>query len=132
MKSEYSVVKDRPTMRFRITRDSVCAGDDVDAPHEVIRETHSFIDPIALASNLAAGYLPSVAGQGHSWDCVVNDQPVARIDMNGVSPCTTEVQYRDANHVHFRYNSAAYRTWSRPKASIGSIQDDTSLRREQT
>ena len=95
-------------MQFRVTRDSVCAGDDVDAPHEVIRETDAVDDPIALATGLAAGYLPSVAGYGHSWDCVVNDQTIAKINVNGVTPCAAEIQYRATNFVHFRYHSATY------------------------
>ena len=95
MKKAFEVLKDRPKLNVRMTRDSVCAGDDCDAPHEKTVSVHSFIDPAALASHLAPGYLP-----------VVNGRLIATISPTDISPKVAEVTYAEANHVHFVYNPA--------------------------
>jgi len=77
MKKEFYIIKNRPKLDIRLTRDSVCAGDDVDAPHEKIISTYSFLDPVALASHVSSGYLPSVQGVGHTWDCTESSNAVA-------------------------------------------------------
>ena len=40
MKAEFQVLKARPKIPVVLTRDSVCAGDDCDAPHEKTVEVY--------------------------------------------------------------------------------------------
>lgn len=108
MKKQFQILKDRPKLKIRLTRDSVCTGDDIDAPHEKTVTTHSFIDPVQLASHLASGYLPTVSGVGHSWDCVLNGKVIARISNDGIVASVGEMKYAPCNHVHFVYHSARY------------------------
>jgi hypothetical protein len=108
MRKTIKVLKGGPKLPIRMTRDSVCAGDDVDAPHEKTVSVHSFVDPTALVSHLASGYLPSVKGVGHTWDCILNEKCIATVSVSGISPKVTEVRYAEVNHLHFAYNSATY------------------------
>jgi hypothetical protein len=108
MKKQFQILKSRPTLHIRLTRDSVCVGDDVDAPHEKTVKTHSFLDPVALASHLSSVYLPTVNGVGHSWDCTLNGKTFARISKDGIVPKMIEMQYDSCNHVHLVYYSARY------------------------
>jgi hypothetical protein len=108
MKKQFQILKDRPSLEIRITRDSVCAGDDCDAPHEKTVSAHSFLDPVALTSHVSSGYLPNVSGVGHSWDCVLNGKVVANISRDGVEPRVANLQYDTSNHIHFVYHSASF------------------------
>lgn len=108
MKKRFEVLRDRPKLSIRITRDSVAAGDDIDAPHEKKISILSFSDPVALAKESALNYLPNVAGIGHLWVCVLNDIEIAEIKTNKIQPLTKEAKYNDKNHIHFIYNSAIY------------------------
>ena len=56
-----------PKIEVKLTRDSVCACDDCDAPHEV----YSFVAPQAFVEQFWTGYLPSVNGIGHSLDSFI-------------------------------------------------------------
>jgi len=108
MKGEYQVLRSRPRLSIILTRDSVCAGDDVDAPHEKLVETHSFLDPVALAVELATGYLASVNGIGHSWECLLNGKRIAVVLPNGTATQTADLEYQESNRVHFKYISARF------------------------
>lgn len=79
IKKHFQILKSRPTLNIRLPRGSVCAGDDVDASHEMTVKTHSFLDPVALASHLSTVYLPTVNGVGHSRDCALNGKTFASI-----------------------------------------------------
>ena len=105
---EFSIVKSRPKVKLTLTRDSVCAGDDFDPPHEKIFSQPSFLDPEAFMSQLSYGYLPSIAGTGHTWDCIHNGIHVGTISVNMITSKIREMQYSDENNVHFRYNSSTY------------------------
>ena len=96
------------TVIVRLTRDSVAAGDDAFSPHE--REVSRTTDPLVLVASLHPGYLPSVAGTGHSWGCDLNGRRIARVYGNAADARSEvrEVQLEDVNHVHFSY-TAAYR-----------------------
>lgn len=107
MKVDPAVLKSRPQIRFSIDRDSVCAGDDCET-HEVSVQTYSFTDPVALAEELGSGYLPSVAGHGHWWECIVNGAVVANVFSNGKAEKVNEVRYLDENSVYFKYHSATF------------------------
>jgi hypothetical protein len=52
MKKAFEVLRDRPKLYIRLTRDSVCAGDDCDAQHEKTVSVYSFVDPTALAMDI--------------------------------------------------------------------------------
>ena len=108
MKRAFEVLRDRPRLQIRVTRDSVCAGDDCDAPHENIVSVHSVVNPTALVSHLASGYLPTVSGIGHTWDCLLNGQLIASVSVGGISPRVTEVMFAEKNDVHFAYHAATY------------------------
>ena len=108
MKAAFSVIKNRPKISVCLTRDSVCAGDDCDAPHEKETETYSFTDPAAFAQSLASIYLPSVAGVGHSWICRLNGIKIAEITTSEVRALIRETTFSEINEVHFTYISAAY------------------------
>lgn len=107
MKVEFAVLKSRPRVVFTLDRDSVCAADDCET-HEATVETHSFIDPVVLAENLSSGYVPSVAGFGHSWECILNGTVIAKIFPNGKAERVGEVNYEDKNSVYFKYYSAVF------------------------
>jgi hypothetical protein len=108
MKVAFHILKDKPTVRLVLTRDSVCARDDCDAPHHKEAEIHTFLDPVAFAGAAAADYLPSVAGIGHSWTCILNGLKIATIRTSGIQGLVRETQFTDHNKVHFTYHAATY------------------------
>lgn len=108
MKAAFHIHKDKPTVKLMMTRDSVCAGDDCDASHHKEAEIHSFLDPEAFARAIAAEYLPSVAGIGHSWTCMLNGLKIATIKTSGIQAFVKETEFADHNRVHFVYHSATY------------------------
>lgn len=108
MKRAFSVLKDRPQIPVVLTRDSVAAGDDCDAPHEKKIEIHSFADPEQLAREAASGYLPSVAGSGHVWTCLLNGTKIAEITTDGVRPLVEQVTFGESNRIFFQYKSSTH------------------------
>ena len=105
---ELQVLKARPKIPLVMTRDSVCAGDDSDAPHEKKIEVHSFLAPEAFVNATAIGYLPSVAGVGHSWTFVLNGLKIAEIGTSSIRALVGETPFADENYVHFVYHSATF------------------------
>lgn len=91
-----------------MTIDSVCAGDDCDAPHEKMVSIHSFLDSETLVPHTSTGYLPTVDGVRHTWDCILNGKSIQTITVRDVTPKVSEVVYAAANHIHFIYHSARY------------------------
>jgi len=108
VKKTFRVLEDRPQISVILTRDSVCAADDCDAPHEKTIRIHSFLDPEVLARETSSGYIPSVAGAEHTWICVLNETKVAEIKTTGIKPLVREATFNDNNRIHFQYKSAAY------------------------
>jgi hypothetical protein len=106
MKAAFTVLKERPRIPVVITRDSVCAGDDCDAPHEKELETYSLLDPAVFAEFISGGYLPSVAGSGHSWTCLLNGTKIAEVSSRGVRALVRETPFGESNRVHFKYHSS--------------------------
>jgi hypothetical protein len=107
MKAEFQVLKAKPRIRVVLTRDSVCAGDDCDS-HERTVEVYSFVDPEAFARAISADYLPSVAGVGHSWTCVLNGVKIAEIANSGIRALVRESPFSDENRAHFVYHSSRF------------------------
>lgn len=69
------------------TRDSVSAGDDIDAPHEFtfeIEQTASLHELFRQIGN--ARYLANVAGQGHHWHAAIGGELVATFSANNRMP----------------------------------------------
>jgi hypothetical protein len=92
-RAEFQILKAKPKIPVVLTRDSVCVGDDSDAPHEKTVEVYSFVDPEAFARAISAGYLPSVAGVGHSWTCVLNGVRVAEVTSSGIRALIARVRF---------------------------------------
>jgi hypothetical protein len=74
-------------MKINIERDSVCAGDDVDAPHAKSLELPS---PGSLGQLVAAvrlvNYLPSIQGGQATWILRLGGQAVAVLAQQWVEP----------------------------------------------
>jgi len=64
-------------MKLYVTRESVCAGDDVDAPHQITLSVPDkyTLEDIARAIQ-RAGYLPTIQGGKATWS-VVSGVPIA-------------------------------------------------------
>jgi hypothetical protein len=107
MKAEFQILKARPKIQVILNRDSVCAGDDCES-HEKTVEVYSFVDPEAFAREISSGYLPSVAGVGHSWTCVLNGVRMAEVTSSGIRALVRESPFSDENRAHFVYHSATY------------------------
>jgi len=100
---------------IKVERDSVCMGDDVDAPH-----SYSFKLPLnAKLSDIfkhLAGkrYLASVAGRSHSWEAIIGKKSLAKFLANNQEPeasasLSAQVSKYEKDgvlHVRFKYNSA--------------------------
>jgi len=108
MKAAFEILKDRPKVSVVLTRDSVCAGDDCDAPHEKKIEVHSFLDPLTFVTAVSSGYLPSIAGVGHTWTCTLNGKGIAEIAVTNTKALIREIPFEEKNCVHFIYHSARY------------------------
>ena len=108
MTKAFQILKDRPRINVILTRDSVCAADDCDAPHEKEIEIYSFTDPVALAREASSGFLPTVAGLGHSWICVLNEAEIAEITTTEIRSLVRDANFSETNRIHFAYRSATY------------------------
>ena len=108
MKKAFQILRDRSKLSFTLTRDSVCAGDDCDAPHEKKITIHSFTDPKVLVRESSSTYLPSVDGIGHSWMCLLNGIKIAEITHTGIRPMVRQIEFAEENKIHFQYISATY------------------------
>ncbi|HSI14503.1 MAG TPA: hypothetical protein VK961_20805 [Chthoniobacter sp.] len=107
MKAAFEVLKGRQRIMVNLTRDSVCAGDDCDA-HDKTVEAYSFLDPVAFAQETSSGYLPSIAGVGHTWTCVMNGVKIAEIGTSGIRSLERSTPFSEENNVHFVYHSSPY------------------------
>jgi hypothetical protein len=106
MKAGFQILKAKPKIQVILTRDSVCAGDDCDAPHQNKVEVYSFIDPEAFVKEISGSYLPTVAGVGHTWTCVLNGINIAEIKVSEIQVLVRETPFSLENHAHFVYHSS--------------------------
>jgi hypothetical protein len=77
-------------MEIYLTRHSVCAGDDVDAPH--VHELHASDNPTVsdvVSLICRAGYLPRIAGGKATW-CVSSGVPLAVVAEQWAGPKMTQ------------------------------------------
>ena len=107
MKAEFQVLKARPKIQVVLDRDSVCAGDDCESREKTV-EVYSFVDPEAFVRAISSGYLPSVAGVGHSWICELNGVKMAEIRNSDVKVLVRETPFSDENRARFIYHSARF------------------------
>jgi len=101
-------------MNVRVTRDSVAAGDDIDAPHSRVFSLPDSLLTLQLISRvLAEGYLASINGGKATWS-VVSSVPVAVVAQQWSEPraipwpepLPSELEWRDeALCVHFNYHA---------------------------
>lgn len=96
--------------RLQLTRDSVCAGDDCDAPH---RRTMTFDPPVqllaAIGSAVGSKYLASIAGGKASWVALLDSEAIAVVAQQWDEPkFLPNVDYgipRADVNVHFCYHA---------------------------
>lgn len=100
---------------INVERDSVCMGDDVNAPH-----FYSFKLPINTTLNDAfehlsqQRYLPSISGINHFWEILIDDEFIAKIIGNNHIPesssklSSTLLEYTTNGilNVRFKYTSS--------------------------
>ncbi len=100
-----------------VTRDSVAAGDDFDAPHPYsfkMKKTAQLRDALERLAN--KGYLATVAGRGHRWEAKIGDCTVATLAANNHRPAQSKVlaspliEWAESDQIglHFRYHPATY------------------------
>jgi hypothetical protein len=96
--------------KLLVTRDSVSAGDDFDAPH---RQTFNFSSPLsiegAISSILASNYLASIAGGKAAWVVTVNGSPIAVVAQQWSGPRYIEsigrLKHDATPTLHFTYRA---------------------------
>jgi|SaaInlStandDraft_1057018.scaffolds.fasta_scaffold102752_1 hypothetical protein len=106
MKKAYHILANRPKVTISLTRDSVAAGDDCDAPHASEIEINSFTDPVVLSQQIASQYLPNISGQNHYWTAEFNEIRIAQVGPNVSRELVRLVSYENTNRMHFSYHSA--------------------------
>ena len=108
MKAEFEILADRPKVEITLTRDSVCAGDDCEAPHERRVEVYSFTNPYKFVNQFWTGYLPSVRGVGHAWTVMLNGKAIALLTTTTIEPKVSRIEFEANNAIYFVYHSATY------------------------
>ena len=95
-------------MIFNLTRDSVCMGDDVNAPHTEILTLSNYKISEHSIGEICLNYLPNVAGVGHSWECHINNILIAIIRVEKIEIITDEIFLNENNEMFFKYNSSKF------------------------
>ncbi len=74
-------------LQVQVTRDSVCMGDDVDAPHSYHFKSEISSTLAEVFAHLERkNYLASVAGLNHKWSAIINAKTVAFFNGNNKKP----------------------------------------------
>ena len=103
-------------IQVNVKRESVCMGDDVNAPHALSFKVPSSYTFQQLFSHLSRmRYLAGVAGNEHSWEAIINGMSVAVFKQNNKEPEESEILSKKlecsaANgtlNIWFKYNSSA-------------------------
>jgi len=93
-----------------VQRDSVCAGDDVDAPHEKSFWLNDGAPVCEVFRELAAsGYLPSIAGSNEHWEATINGEVVCRFGKNIENPEYVISASKDLAQLCASYNAVKIR-----------------------
>lgn len=100
---------------IKVERDSVCMGDDCDAPHSYIFKISNNSALSEVFEHLERKrYLASVAGKKHSWEAVIENSSVAFFKGNNQIPEPSSVLSNKVSlyaknsilEIWFKYNSA--------------------------
>jgi len=96
-------------MQIKLNRDSVCMADDLHVHARVI-EIASVLDTYAAVMDIAKSYLPTIAGHGHTWDCLLDGENIAQISGNcaKITPLAAASARSESCHLYFKYHSAAW------------------------
>jgi hypothetical protein len=102
------------TLRIRVTRDSVAAGDDADAPHERVFAFADDPSPLAAIARIVAdGYLARIAGGKAVWSAasgvplavVAQQWPGPRL-VPWQEPTWSQLEQQDGScRLHFNYHA---------------------------
>ena len=95
-------------MIFNLTRDSVCMGDDVNAPRTKILSLSNYKISEHSIGEICLNYLPNVAGVGHSWEFYINNILIAIIRVEKIEIITDEIFLNENNEMFFKYNSSKF------------------------
>ncbi|MGL0936324.1 hypothetical protein ABMX80_23445 [Vibrio vulnificus] len=99
--------------RVKLTRDSVCMGDDCDAPHFLkleLPETSTIQDLVDAID--ARSYLAKVVSWEHHWILLANNEEVARLKGNDFeipensAVSLSSLALNGVLKVHFKYSSS--------------------------
>jgi hypothetical protein len=99
-----------------VERDSVCMGDDIDAPHSYNFKVPAHATLNEIFEHLASKrYLATVAGRDHSWEAVIGNKSIALFKGNNrlpepsgtLSNSVSKHESEGTLNVRFKYNSAA-------------------------
>ncbi len=118
LKSTDSVISETTMTEIliKVERDSVCMGDDCDAPHLYSFKISNNSALIEVFEHLERKrYLASVAGKNHSWEAVIENRSVAFFMGNNQLPEPSAVlsnkiflyAKNSILEIWFKYNSAA-------------------------
>ncbi len=100
-------------LRVKLTRDSVCMGDDSDAPHFLqleLPETSTIQDLVDAID--AHSYLAKVAGFDHQWILLANNEEASRFKGNDFevpendAVSLSSLAVKGVLKVHFKYSSS--------------------------
>ena len=89
-----------------VTRDSVCAGDDVDAPHEIVLTIEGSLTKELLLQKVAKQTV-DIHYPEQKWVCVWNGENVAEYSKAGTIVNCNKMTVAKSNVVHFRYEWVA-------------------------
>lgn len=100
---------------IKVGRDSVCMGDDCDAPHSYSSSASNNSTLSEVFEHLERKrYLASVAGKNHSWEAIIENNSVAFFKGNNQVPeysavLSNKISLYAKNsilEIWFKYNSA--------------------------
>jgi hypothetical protein len=100
---------------IEVERDSVCMGDDVDAPHSYSFKVSANTTLSEVFEHLARKhYLASVAGRNHSWEAIIGHDSLALFKGNNQQPEPSSALLNQVSQyskkgilgIRFKYNSA--------------------------
>ena len=96
------IMTDKHMITVNVTRDSVCAGDDVDAPHEVSHLFDSATTKESILNDISRKTVDTHYPE-QKWICVWNGIEVAEYRRSGCSIDLNKIVLSNTNDVHFKY-----------------------------
>jgi hypothetical protein len=91
-----------------VTRDSVCAADDVDAPHRQVISVPENRDAVAFLLSILVRYpLPSIHGRKATWECSVDGRRIGVVAQQWARPVVhvKQVELERSASLHFIYHA---------------------------